>query len=60
MESPQVVALHTDDGALAPDYGSSVGLPGFVDELEGVDEGVLLHLRRDRLAPRRHMKTGSN
>lgn len=52
MESPQVVALHTDGGALAPDYGSSVGLPGFVDELEGIDEGVLLHLQTDsRLAP---------
>lgn len=41
------MALHTDDSALAPDDGRSVGLPGAVDELEGVDEGVLLHLRTE-------------
>lgn len=40
------MALQIDDGALTPDDGRSVGLPGTVDELEGVNEGVLLHLRR--------------
>lgn len=40
------MALQTDDNALAPDDGRSVGLSGTVNELERVDEGVLLHLRR--------------
>lgn len=49
FNSPWVVALYSNDSTLAPYDGTPTGYFGVVEQCEGINEGILCHLRKRHL-----------
>ena len=46
LSSSRVVALHSNDSALAPHDGTPAGHFGVVDQCKSINEGILSHLEK--------------